>query len=144
MVWRCTAQVSGGKDLSFSDCVFSHLGSAYALSVVDGSKSVTVTTSTFTDLSGGFLKLGSVGADNTNPDEAGWDEGFTVTHNVAQVAILPLCCSFSRFVLFVFVRSAFFWSWFFPFVLVLLLLPCFLFPFFGFKCSYAQLWIGVQ
>ena len=42
------------------------------------------TSSTFKDLSGGFLKLGSVGKDNTNTDESTWDEGFSVTHNVAH------------------------------------------------------------
>jgi hypothetical protein len=76
-------RVSGGKDLTFRNCEFSHLGSAYALSVVDSSKGVNITSSTFMDLSGGFLKLGTVGADNTKT-EASWDEGFSVTHNVAH------------------------------------------------------------
>ena len=44
-------RVSGGRDLTFSGCEFSHLGSAYALSVVDSSKRVSVTGSTFMDLS---------------------------------------------------------------------------------------------
>jgi hypothetical protein len=77
-------RVSGGKDLSFSSCEFSHIGSAYGLSVLDGSKRVSVTRSTFKDLSGGFLKLGSVGKDNTATGESSWDEGFSVTHNVAH------------------------------------------------------------
>ena len=77
-------RVSGGKDLSFSGCEFSHHGSAYGLSVLGGSKRVSVTQSTFKDLSGGFLKLGSVGKDNTATDESSWDEGFSVTHNIAH------------------------------------------------------------
>jgi hypothetical protein len=77
-------RVSGGKDLSFSGCEFSHIGSAYALSVLGSSKGVSVTGCTFSDLSGGFLKLGSVGKDNTGNDTSTWDEGFSVTHNVAH------------------------------------------------------------
>ena len=56
----------------------------YALSVLGSSKAVSVTGCAFKDLSGGFLKLGSVGKDNTNPDESSWDEGFSVTQNVAH------------------------------------------------------------
>ena len=77
-------RVAGSTDLSFSGCTFTHIGSAYALSVLGGSKRVTITGNTFTELSGGFLKLGSVGSDNTNTDESGWDELFTVTNNVAR------------------------------------------------------------
>ena len=77
-------RVSSSKDVRFTGCQFTHLGSAYALSVLGSSKGVTVTGSTFTDLSGGFLKLGSVGMDNDRTDDATWDEGFTVTHNIAH------------------------------------------------------------
>ena len=77
-------RVSGSTDLSFDRCIFSHIGSPYALSVQGGSKRVLVASSTFEDLSGGFLKLGSVGTDNEKTDPAGWDEGFVVTENVAR------------------------------------------------------------
>ena len=76
--------MSASTAISFSGCQFSHIGSAYALSVVDSSKDVTVTGCSFTDLSGGFLKLGSVGSDDTKTDESSWDERFSVTHNVAH------------------------------------------------------------
>ena len=77
-------RVSGGRDIVFSGCNFTHLGSAYALSVLGSSKRVTVAGGTFFDLSGGFLKLGSVGHDNDSNDTSTWDEFFSVTHNVAH------------------------------------------------------------
>jgi hypothetical protein len=78
-----SVQVIGGSDLIFSACKFTHIGSAYALSILG--KNVTVTGSSFHDLSGGFLKLGSVGGkDNGSPDTALWNEHFTVTHNTAS------------------------------------------------------------
>jgi hypothetical protein len=77
-------RVTSGKDLTFTDCEFSHIGSPYALAITGASKFVTVTGSTFIDLSGGFLKLGSVGKDNDSNDTSTWDEFFSVTHNTAS------------------------------------------------------------
>jgi hypothetical protein len=77
-------RVIGGTDLTFSGCAFAHIGSPYALSIVGSSKFVTITGSSFSDLSGGFLKLGSVGNDNGSADPSTWDEHFSVTHNTAN------------------------------------------------------------
>ena len=78
-------RVSGGKDLAWNGCEFAHIGSAWALSVQGSSKGVSVNGSTFRDLSGGFLKLGSVAPrDNTKADRALWDEGFSATFNSAH------------------------------------------------------------
>lgn len=83
---RGAVQVSGSSFVTFNNCTFIHLGSPYALSVMESSKHVTVTASSFMDLSGGFLKLGSV--DGTryggSPNPNDWDSHFSITHNVAS------------------------------------------------------------
>lgn len=82
---RGNVRVSGGAAVSFSGCAFSHLGAAYALSIMGGSQAPLVTNCTFTDLSGGALKLGSVAtAAAGSADPADWDAGAIVTHNVAD------------------------------------------------------------
>eukprot|EP00038_Savillea_parva_P009887 m.186474 g.186474 ORF g.186474 m.186474 type:complete len:922 (+) comp16782_c0_seq1:76-2841(+) len=48
-------------NVTFHSCGFAHLGAVYALGVSDASQSVAVINSTFTDISGGGVKLGSVG-----------------------------------------------------------------------------------
>lgn len=77
-------QLVGARNVSFLACQFSHVGSAYALSVLGSSKDVTVEGCLFTDLSGGFLKLGSVSNDNSGYNQPGWDERFLVRNNTAR------------------------------------------------------------
>jgi hypothetical protein len=77
-------QLAGARDVSFESCGFSHVGSAYALSILGSSKDVTVSGCSFSDLSGGFIKLGSVSNDNSGYNRPGWDERFLVTNNTAR------------------------------------------------------------
>ena len=82
---RGNVRVSGGSDTAFLDCTFQHLGAAYALSIMEGTQRSVVRNCSFTDLSGGFLKLGSVGlaaAGSSNPKD--WDAFASITHNTAR------------------------------------------------------------
>ena len=81
-----SVRVSGGADLVFTNCSFAHLGAAYALSIVGGSQRATVANCTFSDLSGGFVRLGSVAqtTPNAGSDTSTWDAGHVVSHNVAR------------------------------------------------------------
>lgn len=81
---RGNIRVSGGGAITFSNCEFQHLGAAYALSIMEGCQGPVVFNNTFNDLSGGFLKLGSVGTDAAGSDDpASWDAHASVTHNTA-------------------------------------------------------------
>jgi hypothetical protein len=81
---RGNVRVSGGAGVAFEGCAFSHLGAAYALSVMGGAKDPVVRGCVFEDLSGGFLKLGSVTtAQNGGNDTSMWDSGASVTYNWA-------------------------------------------------------------
>ena len=79
-------QIASSNDLTFQFCSFTHLGSAYALSAWKASSRITVRSNTFTDLSGGFLKLGSIdpsnGAGSIDPSQ--WDSFFSITRNTAS------------------------------------------------------------
>lgn len=79
-------RIAGCSDVAITGCSFQHIGQPYALSIGAGSHRVGVRNCTFTDLSGGFVKAGSVDPDNwggsTNPDE--WDALIDVTDNVAS------------------------------------------------------------
>jgi hypothetical protein len=79
-------RVSGGENCAFEGCTFAHLGAAYALSVMGGSHAVQVFNNTFYDLSGGFLKLGSINPTGHagSADPADWDSFAAITHNVAS------------------------------------------------------------
>ena len=82
---RGNVRVSGGADVVFTGCTFAHLGAAYAMSIMEGSQRPIVFNCTFTDLSGGFLKLGSVttfAANSTDPSK--WDAGATVSYHTAD------------------------------------------------------------
>ena len=82
---RGNVRVSGGSDTAFVGCTFAHLGAAYALSLMEGTQRSVVTNCSFTDLSGGFLKLGSVGVGAAgSADPADWDAFASVTHNTAE------------------------------------------------------------
>lgn len=82
---RGNVRVSGGANNSFAGCTFAHLGAAYALSMMEGTQFSTVFNNTFYDLSGGFLKLGSVGTGAAgSADPAAWDAFASVTHNTAE------------------------------------------------------------
>jgi hypothetical protein len=82
---RGNVRVSGGADVVFTGCTFAHLGAAYALSVMEGSQRPMVINCSFTDLSGGFLKLGSVTMTAANSsDHADWDAGAVVAYNTAD------------------------------------------------------------
>jgi hypothetical protein len=82
-------RLSGAHGVRFSNCSFVHLGSPYGLSVQGGSQTVDVAGCRFSDLSGGFLKLGSVssipgvaGAMTSDPTK--WDSKFSITDNFAS------------------------------------------------------------
>ena len=79
-------QVASSTELTFQFCSFVHLGSAYGLSAWKSSTRITAHSNTFDDLSGGFLKLGSIdpsnGAGSADPSQ--WDSHFSATHNTAS------------------------------------------------------------
>jgi hypothetical protein len=82
---RGNVRVSGGADVVFTGCAFAHLGAAYALSIMEGAQRPMVINCSFTDLSGGFLKLGSVTMTAANSsDPTLWDAGAVVAHNTAD------------------------------------------------------------
>ena len=82
---RGNVRVVGGAGVAFEGCGFSHLGAAYALSIMGGAKGPVVRGCVFTDLSGGFLKLGSITvAQNGGADPTAWDSGASVTYNWAS------------------------------------------------------------
>lgn len=77
-------RIATSSDITFYGCQFTYLGSAYALSIDRGSQDVLVEACYFHDLSGGFLKLGSIDptfAGSTN--QSRWDRQYLVLNNVA-------------------------------------------------------------
>lgn len=77
-------RIAGCSDVSFQGCNFSHLGGAYALAVAGASHRVSVSRCAFSDLSGGFLRLGSVSeAGPTKPDPDLWNTELVASDNVA-------------------------------------------------------------
>ena len=54
-------EVFASTDVVFSGCEFRHLGAVYALGAHNASQDVVVSNCTFTDCSGGAIKLGNVG-----------------------------------------------------------------------------------
>ena len=76
--------VSGSSAIEFSNCSFAHIGAAWALSVDRGSQACAVRACTFADLSGGFLKLGSVDAQFASGAPARWDAHSVVADNTAS------------------------------------------------------------
>jgi len=86
---RGSVKIAGSSNMAFVNCTFQHMGGAYALSIDQGSQACSVSGCTFSDLSGGFLKMGSVdasfaGAANTSM----WDAHSVVEDNVVQGAAL--------------------------------------------------------
>lgn len=78
-------RVTSSNDVSFVGCTFRAVGAPWAFSAGGGSQGVTVAGCTFTDLSGGFLKVGSVGtgaAGSTDPSR--WDAYASLHDNVAD------------------------------------------------------------
>lgn len=76
--------VATSSNISFATCDFSHLGGVYGIGVDLGSQNVLVTNSTFSDISGGAIKLGSSGergapAPNITLDPSLQDRGFLVS-----------------------------------------------------------------
>lgn len=77
-------RVLSSASVSFVNCTFVHMGAPYALQAGAGSQDVAVSASTFTDLSGGFLKLGDVDATHaSSPDPSQWDARATIASNTA-------------------------------------------------------------
>jgi hypothetical protein len=73
--------VTGGKDLSWEKCSFTHLG-AYAVQALGGSQGLSWKGCLFEDVSAGALMLGDVTTWNyTLIPESESDMGFTVTDN---------------------------------------------------------------
>lgn len=78
-------RASGCVDAAFVGCNFTNMGSPYALSVAGSSQRVNVTSCRFAELSGGFLKLGSVVDTRAAAGGAsGFDSGFVVEDNTAS------------------------------------------------------------
>ena len=76
-------------NISFTSCSFEHLGAVYAIGANEASQSVAVSNCTFTDVSGGGVKLGSVGergdpAPVATLAPALQDRGFLVSDNLFQ------------------------------------------------------------
>jgi len=76
--------VAGSVGVTFSACAFEHIGAPWALSVDRGSQRCAVAASNFTDLSGGFLKLGSIAEAHAGGGEGGWDAHSIVSDNTAD------------------------------------------------------------
>jgi len=78
-------RVATSTFISFISSIFIHIGATYAASIDQGSQDVTVQGCNFTDLSGGFLKLGSVtGPWSTTNNQSMWDARAMVTDNIAN------------------------------------------------------------
>ena len=90
---RGAVSVGASRNVSFLGCRFRHVGSMYALAIGGGSRGVVVRGCRFSDLSGGALKLASVGVDDGNAralsnDTAEWDTDYVVEENVVEGAAL--------------------------------------------------------
>jgi hypothetical protein len=80
-------RVQKSRNITFSGCSFSHLGGVYALGADGGSQDVMVSNNTFTDISGGGIKLGYSGERGAKaPDPALavslQDRGFLIADNL--------------------------------------------------------------
>ena len=78
--------IEGSTDILFTSCTFKHLGAIYALGAGGASQGIIVSNSTFTDCSGGGVKLGSAGergapAPDPQLDPAKQDRGYLVSDN---------------------------------------------------------------
>ena len=78
--------VRKSRNVSFTGCLFQHLGGVYALGADGGSQDVVVSNCSFTDISGGGVKLGSAGergapSPNVTLDPSLQDRGFLVADN---------------------------------------------------------------
>jgi hypothetical protein len=78
--------VEKSRNITFTGCSFRHLGGVYALGANGGSQDVIVSNSSFSDVSGGGVKLGSAGergakAPNVTLDPSLQDRGFLVSDN---------------------------------------------------------------
>ena len=81
---RGNVRVSHCSDVSFTACNFTRLAAPYALSIMEGSRNVSVSRCVFSDLSGGFLKLGSVSdTPGGSGDRSLWDAGAVIVDNSA-------------------------------------------------------------
>ena len=74
------------KNVTFSSCDFQHLGAVYAIGAHNASQSIIVSNCTFTDCSGGAVKLGDVGergapSPGAATPPAQQDRGFLVSDN---------------------------------------------------------------
>lgn len=81
--------ITGSSNVTFAGCTFQHLGGVYAVGAYMGSQDVIVSNSTFTDISGGGIKLGSAGergapAPSMTLDPALQDRGFLVSDNTFE------------------------------------------------------------
>jgi hypothetical protein len=78
-------RVAGSSAISFTGCTFLHIGAAYALSIDEGSNSSSVIGCNFTDLSGGFFKLGSIDETYANgAGPTGWDSSSVLSDTYAS------------------------------------------------------------
>lgn len=83
--------VAAARNLSFVNCTFAHLGGTYALSIGNASQGVLVRGCTFTDLSGGAIKLANVldtARAETLNDSRVWDADYLIERNVVAGAAL--------------------------------------------------------
>ena len=74
------------RNITFASCLFQHLGGVYAIGAHNASQSIVVSNCTFTDCSGGAVKLGNAGergAPSPDPalDPALQDRGYLVSDN---------------------------------------------------------------
>ena len=80
-------RVAKSQGVTFAGCTFNHLGAMYAVGADQGSQDVIVSNSTFLDISGGGIKLGSSGERGApSPpvalDPALQDRGYLVSDNL--------------------------------------------------------------
>ena len=82
-------KVTRSNNVTFTGCTFQHLGGIYALGADQGSQDVIISNSTFTDISGGGVKLGSAGergapAPSMSLDPSLQDRGYLVSDNTFE------------------------------------------------------------
>lgn len=83
-------QVSG-NNISFDGCTFSHIGGPYALSIGNASQGVSITRCSFSDLTGGAVKLANVNdtrAVTKDPNE--YDTDYTLQRCVVEGAAVEM------------------------------------------------------
>ena len=75
-------QIDNSHQVTFQNCVFENIGTAYALSIGGASQDITIRGNTFHDLSGGAIKIGNVlGTRALSNLTSGFDTRYVLENN---------------------------------------------------------------